>query len=440
MNLTPTIDEWCEEPGVRDPVEARTWARLKWPVGSGSATHVRDAVAERDCIYVPLFPVARWIVANWWSLLYEVSPSMPAPSLATAPPDQRPWLQRHCLRTADASLLLPNLSVFSRGHAIQWSLQRDESGHALRYLDTSQATVTREHSLTALGTLVQAVLERLHGVNDTRVVALRDDWYATRRMPEGEMEFCRAAGRLGLDPMDVGAWPEGVLEWIEQAPDGQLDSAFAIDVLEAGDAPADKPELERALRQLSHRLDLRAGPAPSALDVRGTSLTEGYEVGYELALQVRRRLQIAPFLRFGADLADVSQSVHGVALRQETSGLPSGQVVGLAGWRSGALPTIAIRPSGTQRGRRFAASRSLYFALWAAVRGPRVVTDAKTWEQQASRAFAAELLAPREAVLERVERERRAVGIDEAIDSAAEHFDVSPTLIGHQHYNALLLR
>jgi hypothetical protein len=85
---------------------------------------------------------------------------------------------------------------------------------------------------------------------------------------------------------------------------------------------------------------------------------------------------------------------------------------------------------------RFLACRGLYMALRGATRGPRLVTDARTWVQRASRAFAAELLAPRTSALERYAEAERRVGCDEAEVQVARHYDVSPKVIRHQIENA----
>jgi Zn-dependent peptidase ImmA (M78 family) len=65
-----------------------------------------------------------------------------------------------------------------------------------------------------------------------------------------------------------------------------------------------------------------------------------------------------------------------------------------------------------------------------------LVTNAHTWIQQASRAFAAELLAPINALRARVPREVEARNYVTLVDELASHFEVSSRVIEHQLENA----
>jgi len=440
MNLTPDTT-WQHEPGVPDPLERLTWARLKWKIGQHSATRVRDSVAERNDIFVPLFPIARWIVAHWWSLLYEVAPTSPAPMLGDAPAAFRPWLERHCLRLADSSLLLPDLTLCSAGRDMTLRLRRDGSSPLppadrpaqLRYLDDAEIRAGRDDVALALGALVDAALNQARSLADDRVTALAADWDATRAATGTTGEFCRAAGRLGLDPLSSQDWPNDVLAWVEGAPAGTLDSAFAVDLLESTDDVADKPRLDRALRKMSLDHRLKAGPSR---DAPPAAPDRPWQVGYGLAEEVRSGCRVAASDRFSADLADVTDRLCGAALRQESNlDFPDGQVLALAGWQDGQRPWLALRRGRREDSARFTMLRALYFGMWAAVGGPRLVTDAQTWDQQVSRAFAAEVLAPRAGVVERFEPLRKRCGVDEALADVADHYGVSRLLVEHQLAN-----
>ena len=62
---------------------------------------------------------------------------------------------------------------------------------------------------------------------------------------------------------------------------------------------------------------------------------------------------------------------------------------------------------------------------------PRLVTKAYTWDQRASRAFAAELLSPADALRDEVHD-----GVSPAkVDELAHKFRVSPWVIEHQLKN-----
>jgi Zn-dependent peptidase ImmA (M78 family) len=63
----------------------------------------------------------------------------------------------------------------------------------------------------------------------------------------------------------------------------------------------------------------------------------------------------------------------------------------------------------------------------------RLVTDAFSWEQKASRAFAAELLAPRRVLAERISTSS---ADSDAIESLSREFKASTIVIERQLENA----
>src|SRR5687767_9856300 len=70
-NLEFSLD-WMEAEDVRGPELSATWAHLVMRVGDSVLTRVLDKRAKtvRDGIFVSVYPLAEWIVANWWSLFY----------------------------------------------------------------------------------------------------------------------------------------------------------------------------------------------------------------------------------------------------------------------------------------------------------------------------------------------------------------------------------
>jgi hypothetical protein len=66
-------------------------------------------LAERTSIYVPALPLAQWFVSKWWAMLYEPNRWEHVPTGEALGARQPEWLHRHCLRSAEAGLLLPRL-------------------------------------------------------------------------------------------------------------------------------------------------------------------------------------------------------------------------------------------------------------------------------------------------------------------------------------------
>jgi Zn-dependent peptidase ImmA (M78 family) len=104
--------------------------------------------------------------------------------------------------------------------------------------------------------------------------------------------------------------------------------------------------------------------------------------------------------------------------------------------RNGALAMSAEERD--PRGGRFLFARALHHWLFvdSTAHGPRLLTRGSDWQQAASRAFAAELLAPAEALQQRLERGQ---GDWDADVKLAEEFDVSPRVIVHQRDNHQLV-
>src|SRR5206468_396939 len=115
--------DWEDEPPIRDPLLRASWARLEIRAGDASPEFcLTDCLGEpshslRRGVYGSVFPLAEWIVENWWSLLNEslrIDRFWGARSLANDDA-LRPWVQRHSLLAARGGFALPDLTIFQDG-------------------------------------------------------------------------------------------------------------------------------------------------------------------------------------------------------------------------------------------------------------------------------------------------------------------------------------
>lgn len=207
--MSPSLSiecDWLDQPCAADPVERRTWAGVRIRVAGRYASRLwdRTAVAERQTLYLPAFPLAEWVITNWWPLLNEASiaDSVPPPGLQPIPL-QREWLRRHCLRAADAGMLLPRLCLFGNGRGVcaQWTADEPDAyphmpgtfvGTDLIHLDAAEAE-------GGLREFVAEVLSRVGDMPQARVVQARASWQAIVRAEADERSFCRAAGTMALE-------------------------------------------------------------------------------------------------------------------------------------------------------------------------------------------------------------------------------------------------
>ena len=435
--------DWIEAPDSGDLLLAKTWARLSLRYADVALTRVfdRSSRTEREAIHVPLYPLARWVVDQWWPLLYEPLAAdfkLPEPGADANRSNEtiRAWLSKHCFRVAIPGYAFPYLCVFSNGPDLMLVTKADPHGRyrhtAAEFCENRIGPASRETMKQELARLVEGVLSRLEAVKEPRVEALRSDWQAICAATAEESEFCRSAGRLGLDPYG-DELPSEVLRWFEMAKPGELEGSVVKDLLEAPGPIELKPSQNNRLTQLvaKHRLQ----PAPGVFGPVPKSVP--YLDGYRLAHWLRQELGLQddqPIKDFQA----AAEASCGYALRyaKEPEMGKLGQILRLVGWTEGGEPLVAGGPGGRPETERFLLARALHVALRATAPGPRLVTDAKTAEQQASRAFGAELLAPRQGVLALYKTKAPKLGHDEAIAQLARHFGFSSVGIHQQLENA----
>jgi hypothetical protein len=194
-----------DQPGATDPVERRTWCALRIRVGGRTVTRIWDKTLgeERSLLYVPAFPIAEWLVENWWTLLNEPCPTAELPKPRWA---HLGWIKRHCLRSADSGLLLPALYLFNDGRGVGVEWQADEPDalpNMLGYfVDSGVDHLAKRPVEDVLAEFVSEILTRVEGLADGRVDELRENWRAIRSADAEETTFCVVAGRMGVDPYD----------------------------------------------------------------------------------------------------------------------------------------------------------------------------------------------------------------------------------------------
>lgn len=434
--------EWHNTPDEGDLIECRTWARLIWRAGPHVLTraHDRRARGERDGVFIPLSPLARWIVNHWWTLLYETWPAgnIPLPGSATTP-DVTDWLHAHCARAALSGYAFPYVCIVSRGRDVAIVSCADPRGRyaqtPVEFTESSEWYVDRDELSRVLAGFISDVLTHLDelGYSDERTEALKTDWAAIRSPSASEAEFCRAAGRLGLDPYETSTWSAPVLSWFMRSQQGELDRAFASDLLEAPDPVASKPKRYAAFQTLVDHFALASAVQNYGPAFNGST---AHEEGYGLAKWIRETLGLSLEQRL-QDLRDASNAACGhEMLVEESTSIPSGRVLAAVGWKTHPGPTVIARPSPKENA-RFLWGRGLYLALRGATGGPRLVTDARTWEQRGSRAFGAELLAPQAGVVTMYRSDQSEIGHDAAMATVAAHYGVSAMVIEHQLNNAV---
>jgi hypothetical protein len=423
-----------DQPAAADPVERQTWCTLSIRVGHRFVSRIWDKTLqnERIHLYVPAFPIAEWIALNWWSLLNELCPweTVPRSGFNSA---RMGWTKRHCLRSADSALLLPKLFVFHDGQSLrtEWHADIPDSLPNMPGEFTADGAERLDSATTeeSFAQFINSVLAAVAGVNDIRVGELSDHWRAIQAADSEERRFCTLAGRMGIDPYNPNEMTEELALFLEGST-AQMEEPLLRDLTEVGQ-PESIEQQWSWVRKTS--LDLKLGPSsielPFALPPRYLSPPE---YGYQLARRVRATANIE-----SGPLGTVEEVarplIKGQFRLEARNHIPGQGILAIVGQSSSGDVVSAGPMSQNPLNQRFLAARSLYHALVTNEVSQRLVTRAYSWDQKASRAFAAELLAPQRSLLRRL---ATTIADPQTIDVLSKEFNASTMVIEKQLENA----
>lgn len=422
-----------EQPAATDPLEKATWSSVRIRIGARTVSRVLDRKLndERSLLYLPLFAVAEWIVNNWWTLLHEPCRTEFLPRADSDEPDFS-WTKRHCLRAAESDLLLPALYLHSDGRGLraEWRADAEDALPHMPafFVDSDWASLDREPTEQTLARFVADVLSRVNQVNDSRVHDLHETWNAIRDAEPEERAFCIMAGRLGLDPYDRDQMSDTLAAVLERI--GDADAPLVHDLTTVA-SPENLEQQWTWVEQQRTKFGLVATEA-----IVQVPADDGYvsaaKFGYRVAQEFRRRASLSAD-EVLLSVEDLALTVLGAPLRMTNENHLVGREVKLIAGRDNQGIAHVVGPSVSfPEDERFRIARGLFQVAASGDRGPRLVTDAFTWNQRASRAFAAELIAPQQAL-----RVRAGLWADRSkIRDLARDFQASPILVEKQLRNA----
>ena len=186
--------DWVDAAGVRGPELSATWAALKVRVNGSIVTRVHDARAKtvRDFVHVPLYPLAEWLVGNWWFLKHEF--------LNPAKEHDPSFHRRHSLNSSREGYAFPNLEVIPFGTRTRLAWWNNVTRWTrVEFLNKDRESVDSIEFQETCADFIDRVIQRLMclGVEET---FLQQDWEAIRTADADESKFCEAAAGLGWDP------------------------------------------------------------------------------------------------------------------------------------------------------------------------------------------------------------------------------------------------
>ncbi len=384
-------DGWIDG-SLEDAGERATFTRLKVTAGDTVLTRAfsKRGGGETEALNVPILPLANYIAEMWWPLLYEP----PRPHL------DKNFPARHRLDLPMHGYVFPALALCSAGNdalLVDWDQLENEYSpfKFLTFPPRDQLQISRESTEPTLMDLVESALARLSS-GSRAYEELSGNWNRVKESLEKEAQsaYCMTAGRLGIDPYDPEAPDIGDLA--EGLPDELInDISDAIEVSQLVETAEWTREAKSALTSCP-TIDVAAFGEPPQDDLR---IAPG-EIGFRAAVGLRARL--------GLGLKNPRKAVDdllgGVASKGSvlTEKGPA-PMTGLIHRANGVAHIGTVARSARQR--RFRACAAAYIAWFSKSGDVRAGTVAFTRQQQASRAFAAEIVAPRQYLFERAKSE-----------------------------------
>ncbi len=309
-----------------------------------------------------------------------------------------------------------------------------DSPYPVRFVVEAERRLPLADAATGLRGLVEIVADRVReqvSGDDPEVQEFLKNWEEVQASSRDEARLCEAAATMGLDPYDPREMTAKIIDLLE-GPFAQLPPTLQFDLAESASGttlPADLDWVSRALAILGSP----AGETPKASPSPDAGSSSAHEIGYERARRFRERFQLPSriddleaFLRerCGWDTTPMAVPYHdGVENRINA-------LVGPDSLGRPRIATSAIPISPTSR--RFLFGRALFFVPERQSLLPeRLVTRSNSWPQRASRAFAAEVLAPADELARRVTGEVTF----EQVTELARVFNVSEMVIQHQLEN-----
>jgi hypothetical protein len=409
--------EWEESPRVRAPELSATWARLELYADGEPITKVEDHRSRgvRDGIYVPLYPIAEWFVTNWWFLWHEWRAGRPD--------------SRHNLLAARDGFALPDLSFLPTETRMQlvWRSKPASEFDRVSFLFEGTRVVSKDTVREEICSFIDAVTQRLNDRNVAETF-LATEWeaiLAAEKDPE-QKRFCEQAARLGIDPFNPESSIASSLE--------ELDSLLPKTVIDDFCDAVRLNEIPSGVRAIRDFLASLGGGAVGNADWQNLherfGISNGHtpwQYGYDQARRLRAHLglkgpiqeDLLSVLRQALDPLDIYPFEAPIGIEAITA--PSPDEVASFG--------ITNRVE-REESRRFLLCRALSDLL--VLHKPSLVTNAQTEHQQRNRAFAAEFLAPAEAIRERLPASHLS---EEDVEDLAQEFRVSGFVVRHQIEN-----
>jgi hypothetical protein len=384
----------------------------------------RDRGDVGTSLNVPLYNLAEWIAINWWSLLFE-------PEKGERAEEDYEFRSRHWMGAARDGFALPDLWFLPAGDKMDLSAADVYLRFArLTFTEKIDESVSLASVREALSKFVTEVLSHLDraGVKDTDA---HQAWALVRNTTSAQEEYCKLIGALGISPYDENVQIDTLLEGLSD----DLDHKVLADLFQAADVASIGRSSELAKR-LYHALpnasELNIHPLAD-IDLPEDKAPHAWRWGVDATANVRATMGITNFDPQGGDtfFEHLGLDIGNLSTVPSDGGAEGLITAGLQ--REDGDARLAVVGDSYPH-RRFAAARAAFIAWTAPEKSSRLITRARTRDQQASRAFAAEMLAPIGYIRRKIGGSNLPVS-SYRIEEIADELNISPQVVHYQARN-----
>jgi hypothetical protein len=417
--------QWPANPGKGgDSLLDESLARFQMSVAGKSLTaYQTDRGDKHSYLHVPTYYLVEWLALNWWSFLYE-------PRKNDREEFEQDFRSRHWLGTARSGFALPDLMFSPAGEKIEIVSRSTYLRFAqLNFIESLTATVPTSSVRVEFVKFIGEVLARLseRGIKDS---VAHDAWDRVKTTTEDEETYCRLIGSMGLSPYVSHPEVDQVLDKIS----GKIPETMLTDLCEAVNtgnldlAAGFTDEISQVLARAkpANMHDLLKAQRPIDTTPRA------YEWGYSATDAARSTLGIAHDDPSGASA--FFEKINFDPNAEIEDGAEAANMSAISGAVSREVDDMRVALAGAGSAhRKFSAARASFLA-WSPTKAPsRLVTSARTRDQQASRAFAAELLVPVKYLEKRLGDQTDVSSFK--LDRISDEMGVSPTVVHYQARN-----
>jgi hypothetical protein len=365
-----------------------TLARLQIYIGKHNLTEHKTGGSKPDhALEIPTYFLAEWIAENWWVLLHEPRKDDEA--------NDTDYLARHSIVSAQAGFPLPGLTIVPLGRGLHLNCAPRNAPFArARFLSEAFADVDRPAMEKELSAFVDEVVHRLkiRGLSETPVARI---WSVFTSLTPDQKTLCMLLGSLGTSPADASDQLVSATERMLDVLGERATRDFCL-AADAGTLQAFSPYLDAVATALEKAPEAALDPLLKVALPADNFAAPSWRRGKAAADRVRSNLGIGVQNANAADILFERMSMDpGVRTTLANSG--EEPFVGAVARSNGKVNVALLQDDLAKR--RFSAARAAYLAWVSEAQSRRLVTNAVTRDQQASRSFAAEILIPQAHLL-----------------------------------------